>query len=226
MVDTQLAHRGKKVVPRIIASEADIAEGLTFLAARDRRLRKVIAAVGDVPLRRAPHGLTGLARIVVSQQVSVASAEAIWVRFAAAFPGLTAEALLEASEETLRGIGLSGPKIRTLRAVADAVADGLDLDGLARIPGEEAHATLTAIKGIGPWTADIYLLFCLGHADVFPAGDLALRIAVAEALGKPSPIPIADLETMAHKWSPWRGVAARLFWSYYRVRKQRAALPV
>ncbi|MEO8667825.1 MAG: DNA-3-methyladenine glycosylase [Bauldia sp.] len=211
---------------RIIETEADIAEGLAHLAARDRRLRKVIAVAGTVPLRRAPHGLEGLARIVVAQQVSVASAEAIWLRFAGAFPKLTPGTLLEATEETFRAAGLSGPKIRTLRAVAEAIAAGLDLDGLAELPGEEAHAALTAIKGIGPWTADIYLLFCLGHADIFPAGDLALRIAVADALGKESPMSIANLEEMARKWSPWRGVAARLFWSYYRARKQRAALPV
>ena len=211
---------------RIIESEADIAEGLQHLARADRRLRKVIKVAGTVPLRRAPHGLPGLARIVVSQQLSTASAEAIWGRFAKAIPKISAKTVAKASDETLRAIGLSGPKIRTLRAVAAAVADGLDLDHLATLSGEEAHGRLTTIKGIGPWTADIYLLFCLGHADVFPAGDLALRVAVADAFGKPSPMAIGELEAMAVKWSPWRGVAARLFWSYYRARKQRAALPV
>ena len=211
---------------RIIESEADIAEGLQHLARADRRLRKVIKVAGTVPLRRAPHGLPGLARIVVSQQLSTASAEAIWGRFAKAIPKISAKSLAKASDETFRATGLSGPKIRTLRAVAAAVADGLDLDHLATLPGEEAHGRLTTIKGIGPWTADIYLLFCLGHADVFPAGDLALRVAVADAFGKPPPMTVAELEAMAVKWSPWRGVAARLFWSYYRARKQRAALPV
>jgi DNA-3-methyladenine glycosylase II len=211
---------------RIIESEADIAEGLAHLVKADRRLKKVVRVAGDVPLRRAPHGLTGLARIVVSQQLSTASAEAIWGRFAAALPKLSAKALLKATDETLRATGLSGPKIRTLRAVAGAVADGLDLDSLASLPGEEAHARLTAIKGIGPWTADIYLLFCLGHADVFPAGDLALRNAVADAFGREPPMPVAELEVMAGKWTPWRGVAARLFWSYYRAMRQRAAVPV
>jgi DNA-3-methyladenine glycosylase II len=97
---------------------------------------------------------------------------------------------------------------------------------MADLPGEEAHGRLTAIKGIGPWTADIYLLFCLGHADVFPAGDLALRVAVAEAFGTEPPMAVADVGKLARQWSPWRGVAARLFWAYYRARKQRSAVPV
>ena len=130
------------------------------------------------------------------------------------------------SNEALRSAGLSGPKIRTLRAVAAAVLDGLDLDHLATLPREEAHGKLTGIKGIGPWTADIYLLFCLGHADIFPAGDLALRNAVADAFGREPPIPIDELAEIAEKWSPWRGVAARLFWSYYRARRDMAAVPV
>jgi DNA-3-methyladenine glycosylase II len=116
--------------------------------------------------------------------------------------------------------------VRTLRAIAEAAVEGLDFDHLASLPGEDAHARLTAIKGIGPWTADIYLLFCLGHADVFPAGDLALRVAVAEAFGSDAPMPIRALEVLAVKWSPWRGVAARLFWAYYRATRKRAALPV
>ena len=94
------------------------------------------------------------------------------------------------------------------------------------MPGDEAHRKLTGIKGIGPWTADIYLLFCLGHADIFPAGDLALRNAVADAFGRDPPIPIDELAEIAEKWSPWRGVAARLFWSYYRARRDMAAVPV
>lgn len=211
---------------RIIESESDIAEGLAHLAKADRRLRKVIRVAGVVPLRRAPHGIEGLARIVVSQQLSVASAEAIWKRFAAAFPGARPAKLLKAEDAAFRATGLSGPKIRTLRAIAQAAKDGFDFDHLAMLPGEEAHGRLTAIKGIGPWTADIYLLFCLGHADVFPAGDLALRIAVADAFGLEPPMPVAELEARALRWSPWRGVAARLFWSYYRVRRERAALPV
>ncbi len=211
---------------RVIETEADIEEGLAWLAARDRRLKKVMRVAGKVPLRRREHGFAGLARVIVGQQLSVASAEAIWNRFAAAFPAFDAAEVAATDEATLRAIGLSGAKIRTLHAVAAAAATGLDFDHLATLPGEEAHARLTAIKGIGPWTAEIYLLFCLGHADIFPAGDLALRNAVADAFGRDKPIPVDELAAMAEKWSPWRGVAARLFWSYYRARRGMPTAPV
>jgi len=132
-------------------------------------------------------------------------------------PTLTPEAILAASDDTLRGAGLSGGKMRTLRAVADAAVSGLDLAGLAARPAEEAHAALTVVKGIGPWTADIYLLFCIGHADIFPAGDLALRKAMGAAFGNEVVPSIAEAAETAEAWSPWRGVAAILFWAYYRT---------
>jgi DNA-3-methyladenine glycosylase II len=211
---------------RVIESEADIAEGLEWLTRRDRRLARVARIAGPIPLRRAAPGFAGLARVIIGQQVSTASANAIWGRFAAAFPDTAPAALAAADEATLRAVGLSGAKIATLRAVAAAHADGLDLDSLAALPGDDAHARLTAIRGIGPWTADVYLLFCLGHADVFPAGDLALRNAVADAFRRDAPVPIPELHAMAVKWSPWRAVAARLFWAYYRARRNIAAAPI
>src|SRR5262249_39784368 len=148
---------------RVIASEADIAEGLEYLAMRDRRLRRVMKRAGPVPLRRRPSGVVGLARIVVGQQVSSASAEAIWGRLERAFPDFSAAAVAAGDDATLKAVGLSGAKIKTLRSVAAATLDGLDLDALAEAPAEAAHARLTELPGIGPWTADIYLLFCLGH---------------------------------------------------------------
>lgn len=211
---------------RIIATETDIAEGLAALVRQDRRLRKVIRVAGPVPLRRRPAGFAGLARIVVGQQLSIASAEAIWGRFLAAFPDCPVDAIHAAPDDALRAPGLSAAKIRTLRAAAAACRDGLDLAALADVPADEAHRRLTAVKGIGPWTADIYLLFCLGHADIFPAGDLALRNAMADFLGREPPLSIAEADDIASQWSPWRGVAARLFWAYYRVRRERAAQPI
>ena len=211
---------------RIIDSADDIAEGLDYLARRDRRLHKVIRVAGPVPLRRRPAGFQGLARIVVGQQLSIASAEAIWGRFIAAFPGCPVDAVEAADDNALRAPGLSVAKIKTLRGVASACRDGLDLAALAELPIEEAHQRLTGLKGIGPWSADIYLLFCLGHADIFPAGDLALRNAVAEAFGHESSPSIKEVGDIADKWSPWRGVAARLLWAYYRVKRETAALPV
>jgi DNA-3-methyladenine glycosylase II len=211
---------------RVIETEADIAEGLAWLTRRDRRLVRVAKAAGPIPLRRTTPGFAGLARVVIGQQVSTASAAAIWGRFALAFPDGRPETFAAADEATLRAVGLSGAKIATLRTVAAAHAEGLDLDGLAALPGDEAHARLTALRGIGPWTADVYLLFCLGHADVFPAGDLALRNAVADAFDRDGPVPIPELHAMAVKWSPWRAVAARLFWAYYRARRNVAAAPL
>ena len=211
---------------RTIDSEADIEEGLTHLARRDRRLVRVIRVAGPVPLRRRPNGFAGLLRIVSAQQLSVASAAAIWSRFEAAFPDCRADAILAADDAALKATGMSAPKIRTLRAAAAAVRDGLDFEALAAMPAEAAHARLTAIPGIGPWTADVYLLFCLGHADVFPAGDLALRHAVAAAFGLAPPVPANELAVIAERWSPWRGVAACLFWTYFRAIKQMGALPV
>jgi len=211
---------------RVIESERDIAAGLDYLAKRDRRLRRVIEVAGPVPLRRRPGGFAGLARIVVGQQVSIASAEAIWSRFEKAFPGCAPASVAAADEAVLKAVGLSAPKIRTLRAAAAAALDGLDLAGLARAPAEEAHARLTLVNGIGPWTADIYLLFCIGHADIFPAGDLALRNAVADAFALEPPVAVAAIAAIAERWSPWRGVAAALFWAYYRTIRQKTAVPV
>ncbi len=211
---------------RTIETTDDLAAGLAVLAQADRRLKPVIRAAGTLPLRRRAPGFAGLARVVVGQQVSVASADAIWARCLAAFPEMTPEAIGRARESRFRKAGLSAPKIRTLRAVAAACRDGLDLDGLAALPAEDAHARLCAIKGIGPWTADIYLLFCLGHPDIFPAGDLALRIAVADAFGLTAPPAAEELAALARRWSPWRSVAATLFWGYYGARKRTMKLPL
>ena len=210
---------------RTIDSEADIAEGLDYLLKRDRRLRQVLAVAGTVPLRRRPDGFEGLARIIMGQQVSVASAEAIWGRLIAAFPGMRVETIRNATDDALRAPGLSLAKIKAVRAAATAVSDGLDLAGLADLPAEEAHRRLTAVKGIGPWTADVYLLFCVGHQDIFPAGDLALRNAVADAFDFAA-LTIDETAAIAVKWSPWRGVAAWLFWAYYRAQRQRTVIPM
>jgi DNA-3-methyladenine glycosylase II len=211
---------------RTIETMDDIAEGLAYLVRKDRRLKAVAKVAGALPLRRRTAGFGGLARIITGQQLSVASADAIWGRFELAFPEMTADAILRARVPRFRKAGMSAAKIKTLRAIADAVRDGLDLDALAHAPAEEAHARLTAIHGVGPWTADIYLLFCLGHPDIFPVGDLALRNAVADAFGMETPIAPAPLGEMAETWSPWRSVAATLFWAFYAARRKQKAVPV
>ena len=179
-----------------------------------------------MPLRRRPSGFAGLARIVVGQQVSVASAEAIWGRLEEAFPGSSPEAIAAADEATLQRGRPVGAEDQDAARGRGGGARRARPRGLAAAPAEEAHARLTSVKGIGPWTADIYLLFCLGHADIFPAGDLALRNAVAEAFGLEPPVAVAAIAAIAERWSPWRGVAAALFWAYYRATRLRSAVPV
>src|SRR5436305_1225443 len=190
-----------------------------------RRLRKLAcfasAVGGATPLRRREPGFEGLAAIIVSQQVSTVSANAIFGRLRSMVAPLSAETLLAASEETLRAAGLSAPKIRGLRAVAEAVASKtLEMDALASMTAEEAHEKLVTVKGIGPWTADIFLLFCLGHPDAWPAGDLALQEAARLALNLKKRPDTMRLEKIGERWRPWRGVAARMLWAYYRARKE------
>jgi DNA-3-methyladenine glycosylase II len=204
---------------RIIETPADIDEAVNFLCDADPRLAEIRRSAGLPPLRRLEGGFAGLAAIIVSQQLSVASAAAIWARTRTAFDPLSPATILAADEAVFRGAGLSAPKIRTLRALAEAVRDGLDLEALAACPAEEAVEKLVAVKGIGPWTADIYLMFCIGHADAFAAGDLALQEAARRALTLAErPSAVALLEE-AEAWRPWRGVAARMLWAYYRATK-------
>lgn len=211
----------------MIRNEADIAAGLATLAALDPRLGPVIAASGPVPLRLRERGFSGLAHIVVSQMISRASADAIWHRILAATGEPTADAWLNVSRETLAGFGLSRSKAVTLDIVARAVADGvLDLHAVCSLDGEEAMRQLTALHGIGPWTAEVYLMFCAGHGDIFPVGDVALRAAVSHAFGLDERITPKELTRLAAQWQPWRSVAARLFWSWYAVKLQKNLLPV
>lgn len=208
-----------------IADEARLAAALIELQALDPVTVGAMLAIGGAPgLRRREPGFAGLAAIIVSQQVSVASANAIFARLHAAFTPLDAASVLAADDATLKSCGLSQPKMNALRALAVAIANGLDLASLAALEAEMAHKALIAVKGIGPWTADIFLLFCLGHPDAFPAGDLALQEAARLALGLKKRPDARKLEQIAERWRPLRGVAARLLWAYYRGVKQRAGV--
>ena len=212
---------------RRIDTEADIAAALAVLIAADPRLAKVATVAGPLPLRRRPGGFAGIAAIVVSQQLSTASASAIWGRLAAAYDPFTPQSLIKARADRLARLGLSRSKIRALKEIARAIADGtLDCEALPDMPADAAHAALCAIHGIGPWTADIYLLFCLGHPDAWPAGDLALQEGARLAFGLPARPTAKEAVVLAEPWRPLRGVAARLLWAYYRAIKQRDAIPV
>jgi len=214
-------------MPHRIDTDADIAAGLAALTAADPRFARLAEIAGPLPLRRRPGGFAGLASIVVSQQLSTASAAAIWGRLSTAFDPLHHDAVRRARTARLQRIGLSASKIRTLKAIAKAIdAGAIDFAALDAMAADAAHAMLTATHGIGPWTADIYLLACVGHADAWPAGDLALQEAARIAFALAARPRVADMIALAEPWRPWRGVAARLLWSYYRAVKGRDAAPV
>jgi DNA-3-methyladenine glycosylase II len=210
-----------------IHTEAELVAATARLIAADRRLAPAYAVAGPLPLRRRPGGFEGLAAIVVSQQLSTASAAAIWGRLAAAIDPLDPAGLLRARTPKLKRVGLSMGKIRTLRAIARAIRDGvLDPKNLADLPADDAHRLLMQVHGIGPWTADIYLLTCVGHADAWPAGDLALQEAARLALALKARPTTKEMGPLAEPWRPWRGVAARLLWTYYRAVKGRSGAPI
>lgn len=210
-----------------IHTEADLDAGLAALGAIDRRFASLIAQTGRPPLRRRAHGYAGLAAIIVSQQLSTASAGAIWGRLTAAFDPFEPTAILRARPVRLGRLGLSAAKIRALKAIARAIDKGeINLANLVDTPADEAHAALTALHGVGPWTADIYLLACLGHTDAWPAGDLALQEAARLAFGLPARPTTKEMAALGDRWRPWRSIAARVLWSYYRIAKGREGAPV
>ncbi|WP_375572757.1 DNA-3-methyladenine glycosylase 2 family protein [Ahrensia marina] len=202
---------------RCIECDADVVEGLTALRASDPALHRAMDAVDHVPLRRSTPDFAGLARIVIAQQVSVASAKAITVRTIGTLGALEAQRFADADDEALKACGLSRPKQRTLRAIADALPDEAAFMRLNALDVAAMESELVTIKGVGPWTAQIYMLFCVGHADTMPVGDLALQKAAAWALGLDERMTADALAERAEAWSPWRGVAARLLWSYHSV---------
>ena len=205
---------------RIILTDACVAEGVDWLCAADPAMARAYAATGPLPLRRRPDGFAQLLSAIVSQQVSVASARAIWGRLEAA--GLTTpEAVARRSETDLRALGLSRQKAAYAHALAAA---GIDYAALRDAPTDQVISTLVAVKGIGIWTAEIYAMFSLGHADVFAPGDLALQEGARMLYDLPERPREAALRHMAIQWSPWRSVAARMLWAYYHVQKQKEGI--
>ena len=214
---------------RRITDYRDIEAGLDALSAADDRLKAVrakVEAVRPVPLRLDRPGFAPLVEIICTQQISRASAAAIHARLVRAVDPLTPESLAAMSEETARAVGLSRPKERTMREVARATIEGtLDPVGCCALPAEDAIAHIAAVRGLGPWTAGVYLLFCGGHPDIFPTGDVALQWSAAAMLGQDEIVAARALDEMARAWSPWRGVAARLLWAHYAVLKGREVIP-
>ncbi len=207
-------------VGRIIETDADVAEGAAWLAANDPRMAQALAQTGALPLRRRADGFAHLLSAIISQQVSTASAAAIWARMLEA--GLVTEAaVLAAGDDGLRAVGLSRQKIAYAQALARA---DIDYAALRHAPDAQVIATLVAVKGIGVWTAEIYAMFSLGRADVFAPGDLALQEAARVLYDLPERPTPKQLRQMAERWTPWRSVAARCLFAYYRIAKGREGI--
>ncbi|UJQ93795.1 DNA-3-methyladenine glycosylase family protein [Mariluticola halotolerans] len=198
---------------------------LERLVLRDSRLAPIWDVCGEVPLRLSTPGFAGMAQIIVSQLLSVASARTIHGRLCALLDEVTPERFLAFDEERIRGCGLTGGKYRALCAVAEAELDGsLDYAALGGVPLPEAMAGLTRLTGIGPWTAEIYLLFATGHPDIFPAGDLVLRKMAGRIEGLGIVPDIRQTTALAAIWSPYRGAAARLLWRYFAVLQNKEGI--
>jgi len=208
-------------------TQADLDAGLVQLVLADPRLKPVAEKAGQFSLRRREGGYAGLCAIVCGQQLSVASAAAIRNRLFAALDPFHHDAVRGARADKLKRLGLSAAKIKSIKEIAKAVAKGkIDLTAVGNMDADIAHAALTALHGVGPWTADIYLLFCLGHADAFPSGDLAVQESARIAFGLRKRPDAKALTKLAQAWRPWRGVAAQMLWAYYHAVKKRDVVPV
>ena len=205
---------------RVILGATCVAEGATWLCQKEPLFAVAMQDLPPLPLRLKPDGFAELLSAIVSQQVSVASANAIWGRLVDA-QMVTPGNVADVTEQTLRDLGLSRQKARYAHALAAA---DIDYAALRDRPADEVIKTLTAVPGIGAWTAEIYAMFSLGRADVFAPGDLALQEAAKLIFDLPARPKEKELRAMAQDWSPWRSVAARIMWAYYKHTKQREGI--
>ena len=205
---------------RIITSQECISEGLVALNKLEPKFRQAINAIDEIPLRRTSGGFDRLLSTIVSQQLSVAAADAIWKKIELA--GLNQiNKIKKVSDQELRQVGLSKQKVRYVRSLANAK---INYDALKAMPTSEVVSELTQVSGVGNWTAEIYAMFSLGRADVFAPGDLALQEATRLLFNLPERPSEKELRVMAKEWSPWQAVAARLLWSYYNDQKKREGI--
>ena len=197
-------------------TEAHLLEGVVALTAQDADLAAIVHRWGPPPLWAREPGFPTLVHIILEQQVSLASARAAFDRLLVLAMPLTPARFLEFDDETLRAVGFSRQKASYSRRLAHAIVSGeFDLDWLATLPDDAARAALVARKGIGPWTADIYLLMCLGRPDIWPVGDLGLQVAMQAIKGLAQRPTLVEMAVLAEGWRPWRAVAARLLWHHY-----------
>jgi DNA-3-methyladenine glycosylase II len=197
--------------------------GTEWLAASDARLAELLAQHGPPPLWARPEGFATLVKIVLEQQVSLTSAAAAYANLERAIGTVQPDRFLVLDAATLKGIGFSRQKAGYCRGLAASLLDGsLDLGLLAEMEDDEARSYLTAIQGIGPWTAEVYLLFALQRPDAWPMGDRALVVSMAESL-QLDEVPSYEVACeIAEVWSPWRSVAARMLWHAYLSRRGRS----
>lgn len=214
-------------IPTLIANRDHLQQGVSVLAKMDKRMSIIIDQLDDIPLRARPPGFKGLAEIVVGQQVSKTAASAIFGRLTNLISPFEPEVFINAGEAPLIEAGLSRAKQITLTGLADAiVAKRLDLQDICNRPADEAIATLCQMKGIGPWTAEVFLLFCAGHPDVFPAGDVALQHACGWVHDHPEKPDAKQTRKLADRWAPLRGVAARVLYAHYGQVRKLSEIPV
>ena len=186
-----------------LSSQSDLEDAIHALLKQDKRLKPIFELTGMPALRQREPGFAGLAHIVCGQQLSTASAAAIWGRISSAFDPFDHHAIRKARADRLGRLGLSAAKIKTLKLLArELTEERLNLDVLANEDADAAHNTLTALHGIGPWTADVYLLFCLGHGDAWPAGDLAVQEAVKIGLRLKTRPTAKEMAPLAEPWRP------------------------
>jgi len=193
-----------------------LAQAAQDLAARDEILARILATHGVPPMWRRAAGFTTLVHIILEQQVSLKSAKSMLLRLQSAIDPFTPERFVALGETHLRSLGVTRQKSAYVLHLSESILNGeLSFNKLSRMPDDEARLSLTRIKGIGLWSADVYLLMALRRADIWPAGDLALAVAAKELWGlefKPTP---DELERIAERWRPYRAVAARMLWQHY-----------
>ena len=210
-----------------IKNESDIDFALEKLKELDPALIPIINSVDHVPLRLSKDGVEGLAKIVTSQLISRTAADAIWLRIETGLGEINEATILSQSEDELMALGLSRAKAKTFRTIAQAsVSNAISFVELSRLPADKALKELMSLKGIGRWSAEVYLMFCCGHYDFFPAGDIALRSAAGEIFYQGERPDEKDLRAISQRWSPYKSVAARLLWSYYAHMKNSETLPL
>lgn len=210
-----------------IKTQQDIESALSALAEIDPNLAPYIARASEVPLRLITPGFEGMVQIIISQLISRDAANAIWYRFQSHFLRISPKVILESNAENLRTLGLTSAKSRAILNLAQHLhANPNFLNSSALMDTDEAIASLTQLKGIGPWTAEVYLMFCAGHPDIFPSGDVALRVAAGHLFFDGKRPDEKALRALATRWQPHRSVAARLLWAIYAQIKNKKFQPI